>query len=103
MLFGKRVPTGAMGSYTTFFLAGLYPVPATRQYLLSSPFFPQVSFFNPVLNTTTTIKSKNFLGNPGKLTSFCSSCYLKPGNPYHRYNPHNRKSVFLLVKEARPP
>ena len=44
-----------MASYVVFFLAGLYPVPATKQYLLSSPFFPQISFFNPAFNSTTTI------------------------------------------------
>ncbi|KAJ3558216.1 hypothetical protein NM688_g1058 [Phlebia brevispora] len=56
--------SGAMGSYVAFYLAGLYPVPATRQLLLSSPWFPQISFFNPILNTTTTIKAKNFKENP---------------------------------------
>lgn len=53
-----------MGSYAVFLLAGLYPVPATRQYLLSSPSFPEISFFNPVLDTTTTIRSKYPSGNP---------------------------------------
>ena len=55
---------GAMASYAFFYLAGLYPVPATEQYLLSSPFFPEVSFFNPLFNKTTTIKANNFKGNP---------------------------------------
>jgi hypothetical protein len=53
-----------MGSFATFFLAGLYPVPATRQFLLSSPHFSQISFNNPAFNKTTTIRSKNFSGNP---------------------------------------
>ncbi|OJT03621.1 hypothetical protein TRAPUB_5649 [Trametes pubescens] len=57
--------SGAMASYVAFFLAGLYPIPATKQYLLSSPFFPQISFFNPAFNSTTTIITKNFVGNPG--------------------------------------
>ncbi|KAH9922159.1 glycoside hydrolase family 92 protein [Amylocystis lapponica] len=56
--------SGAMASYVVFFLAGLYPVPATRQYLLSSPWFPQISFYNPAFNTTTTIVATNFAGNP---------------------------------------
>ncbi|EIN11122.1 glycoside hydrolase family 92 protein [Punctularia strigosozonata HHB-11173 SS5] len=56
--------SGAMGSFAAFFLAGMYPVPATRQYLLSSPYFPKISFFNPLFNTTTTIISTNFEGNP---------------------------------------
>ena len=36
-----------MGSYVAFYLAGLYPLPATKQFLLSSPYFPSISFFNP--------------------------------------------------------
>ncbi|KII83240.1 glycoside hydrolase family 92 protein [Plicaturopsis crispa FD-325 SS-3] len=55
---------GAMGSYAAFYLAGMYPVPGTRQFLLSSPYFPSISFYNPVLNTTTNITAVNFKGNP---------------------------------------
>ncbi|KAI0771303.1 glycoside hydrolase family 92 protein [Trametes elegans] len=60
--------SGAMGSYVAFYLSGLYPVPATKQYLLSSPFFPRVSFFNPIFNTTTNIVTRNFVGNPANGT-----------------------------------
>ncbi|KAH9846714.1 glycoside hydrolase family 92 protein [Lenzites betulinus] len=56
--------SGAMGSYVAFYLAGLYPLPATRQFLLSSPYFREISFRNPVLKTTTTIRSNGFRGNP---------------------------------------
>ncbi|KAI8996644.1 glycoside hydrolase family 92 protein [Trametes punicea] len=56
--------SGAMGSYVAFYLAGLYPLPATRQFLLSSPYFREISFRNPVLNTTTTIRANGFRGNP---------------------------------------
>uniref|UniRef100_A0A8H7XU12 Glycoside hydrolase family 92 protein n=1 Tax=Psilocybe cubensis TaxID=181762 RepID=A0A8H7XU12_PSICU len=56
--------SGAMGSYAAFYLIGMYPLPATQQILLSSPYFPQVSFFNPLFNTTTTIVSHGFTGNP---------------------------------------
>lgn len=31
--------SGAMGSYVAFYLAGMYPLPGTRQFLISSPFF----------------------------------------------------------------
>lgn len=55
---------GAMGSYVAFNLAGLYPVPSTRQLLLSSPFFPQISFANPAFGRTMTIRAVNFKGNP---------------------------------------
>jgi len=51
---------GAMGSFAVFHLAGLYPIPATRQFLLSSPFFPSVSFFNPLFDSKTTIRANNF-------------------------------------------
>lgn len=53
-----------MGSYAAFYLLGLYPLPATRQLLLSSPYFSTVSFYNPVFKTTTTIKANGFSGNP---------------------------------------
>lgn len=53
-----------MASYVVFYLAGLYPVPSTRQYLLSSPFFPKVEIFNPLFNSTTSIVATNFDGNP---------------------------------------
>ncbi|KDR66497.1 hypothetical protein GALMADRAFT_147915 [Galerina marginata CBS 339.88] len=56
--------SGAMGSYAAFYLAGMYPLPATQQILISSPYFPQISFFNPIFNTTTTIVSHGFTGNP---------------------------------------
>ena len=46
-----------MGSFAAFVLLGMYPVPATEQYLLVSPYFPQVSFYNPAFNSTTTIKA----------------------------------------------
>ncbi|KIK62310.1 glycoside hydrolase family 92 protein [Collybiopsis luxurians FD-317 M1] len=80
----------AMASYTAFSLAGMYPVPATRQFLLSSPFFPSISFFNPLFNSTTTIKANGFGGNPadgvGKVfvqnvtvngEPYKSNCYLE--------------------------
>lgn len=53
-----------MGSYVAFYLAGLYPLPATRQFLLSSPYFREISFQNPVLKTTTTIRANGVRGNP---------------------------------------
>ncbi|KAL5497692.1 hypothetical protein ACEPAH_2623 [Sanghuangporus vaninii] len=60
--------SGAMASYAFFYLAGLYPVPATRQFLVSSPFFPQISLFNPLFNSTTTIIANGFQGNPANGT-----------------------------------
>ncbi|EIW86530.1 glycoside hydrolase family 92 protein [Coniophora puteana RWD-64-598 SS2] len=60
--------SGVMGSFAAFVLLGMYPVPATQQYLLVSPYFPQVSFYNPAFNSTTTIKATNFQGNPANGT-----------------------------------
>ena len=71
LLFLKGEPfadSGAMASFAFFLLAGMYPVPATRQFLLSSPFFPEISFFNPLFNSTTTIKADGFQGNPANGT-----------------------------------
>jgi hypothetical protein len=74
--------SGAMGSYVAFYLAGMYPLPATGQILLSSPYFPQISFYNPVFNTTTTIIAKGFKGNPSSGTGgtvfvkVCSFCFV---------------------------
>ncbi|KAF9531264.1 family 92 glycosyl hydrolase [Crepidotus variabilis] len=82
--------SGAMGSYVAFYLLGMYPLPATKQILISSPYFPKVSFFNPVYNSTTTIVSHGFNGNPTNGTGgnvfvksvsvngqpYKSSCYL---------------------------
>ncbi|KAF9531262.1 glycoside hydrolase family 92 protein [Crepidotus variabilis] len=56
--------SGAMGSYVAFYLLGLYPLPSTQQILLSSPYFPKISFYNPLFKSTTTIVSQGFKGNP---------------------------------------
>ncbi|KAJ7597790.1 glycoside hydrolase family 92 protein [Mycena floridula] len=76
--------SGAMGSYAFFYLAGLYPLPATRQFLLSSPYFPSISFTNPLLKTTTTIKANNFTGNPadGKSGNVFIKSVTVNGTPY---------------------
>ncbi len=55
--------SGAMGSYVVFYLAGMYPLPGTRQFLLSTPYFPSISFYNPLFNSTTSIASNHFGGN----------------------------------------
>lgn len=71
-----------MASYVFFYMAGLYPVPATTHYLLSSPYFPSVSFYNPLFKTTTTIKANNFQGNP---SSGIGTVYIKVNRIPHRY------------------
>ncbi|TDL23291.1 glycoside hydrolase family 92 protein [Rickenella mellea] len=56
--------SGAMGSYVAFYLLGLYPLPATRQFLVSSPYFSRVTIWNPLFSTYTTINANGFEGNP---------------------------------------
>ncbi|KAL1746800.1 glycosyl hydrolase family 92-domain-containing protein [Schizophyllum fasciatum] len=51
---------GAMGSYVVFYMLGLYPLPATKQVLLSYPYFPQVTIHNPLYGTNTTFRSTNW-------------------------------------------
>ena len=47
-----------------FYLLGMYPLPATRQILVSSPYFAQVRIHNPLRDTVTTINAHGFEGNP---------------------------------------
>ncbi|KAH8104929.1 glycoside hydrolase family 92 protein [Phellopilus nigrolimitatus] len=56
--------SGAMGSYVVFNMLGLYPLPATREFLVSSPYFRTVRVYNPVMRTTTTINARWARGNP---------------------------------------
>jgi len=58
--------SGAMGSYVAFNLLGLYPLPATKQFLISSPFFPRITIHNPVYDSLVTIIAHNFDGHNGK-------------------------------------
>ena len=70
-----------MGSYVAFYLAGLYPLPATRQFLLSSPYFSSISFNNPVFGNATTIRVKNFSGNPASGTGGKVFVKVRPMSP----------------------
>ncbi|KAH6901837.1 glycosyl hydrolase family 92-domain-containing protein [Coprinopsis sp. MPI-PUGE-AT-0042] len=77
--------SGAMGSYAAFYLAGMYPLPSTRQFLISSPYFREISFYNPVLKKTATIRAVNFEGNPESGTGgkvFVESVKID-GNAWH--------------------
>jgi hypothetical protein len=73
-----------MGSYAAFYLAGMYPLPATAQILLSSPYFPEISFFNPVFNKTTTIVANGFKGNPANGTGGSVFVKVKLSCLYHK-------------------
>lgn len=80
-----------MGSFAVFYLAGMYPLPATRQILLASPYFPQISFYNPLFNTTTTIKANGFVGNPADGvggTVFVKVKFPRIFNLFHAFTDH---------------
>ena len=72
--------SGAMGSYVFFYMLGLYPLPATRQFLISSPYFKQVKIRNPFLDSTTTINALGFEGNPTNGTG--GNIYVKVCRPF---------------------
>ncbi|TDL19308.1 hypothetical protein BD410DRAFT_805898 [Rickenella mellea] len=75
---------------------------ATKQYLLFSPYFPRVSYFNPLFNSTTTIKANAFKGNPKNGTSgtvFVQSVKVN-GLPKRRRNPGVSQGFFLLVADG---
>lgn len=55
--------SGAMASFVVFHMLGLYPLPGTREFLVSSPFFRTVRIRNPLLGKTTTIRVHEFEGD----------------------------------------
>ncbi|KAI5117324.1 hypothetical protein M0805_002339 [Coniferiporia weirii] len=77
--------SGAMGSYVFFNMLGLYPLPATRQFLVSPPFFRSVRIRNPLLNTTTTITARGLDEDPANGRG--KNVYVKSihvdGEPWH--------------------
>ncbi|PPQ72207.1 hypothetical protein CVT24_002364 [Panaeolus cyanescens] len=52
--------SGAMASLLVFHLLGLYPVPASRQLLICSPFVSRYTLRNALFGTSTTISVRNF-------------------------------------------
>ncbi len=69
--------------------------PRTRQMLISSPFFPRVSIFNPLYNTTTTIRVNGFKGNPLNVTG--QNIYVKVRSPNDSH-PAAFSHIFHLQK-----
>jgi putative alpha-1,2-mannosidase len=49
--------SGAMGSFLFFGMIGLFPVAGQNVYLISPPFFQEVSITSPVTGKTATIKN----------------------------------------------
>ncbi|KAH7379775.1 glycoside hydrolase family 92 protein [Cadophora sp. MPI-SDFR-AT-0126] len=52
--------SGAMGSFTTLSMIGLWPVPGQDVYLITPPYFPSVRVTNKQSGKTATIKNVNF-------------------------------------------
>ena len=52
--------SGAMGSFTTLSMIGLWPVPGQDVYLITPPYFPEVNVTNGQSGKTATIRNINF-------------------------------------------
>ncbi|KAG4025189.1 hypothetical protein MFRU_064g00260 [Monilinia fructicola] len=52
--------SGAMGSFTTLSMMGLWPISGQDVYLITPPYFPEVSVRNGQTGKTATVKNINF-------------------------------------------
>ena len=52
--------SGAMGSFVMLSMMGLWPVPGQDVYLITPPYFKEVSITNPLTGKTATIRNENF-------------------------------------------
>lgn len=52
--------SGAMGSFIVFTMMGFWPVPGQDVYLISVPFFKEVSLRNSITGKVATIRNINF-------------------------------------------
>jgi putative alpha-1,2-mannosidase len=52
--------SGAMGSFLAFAMMGLFPNPGQDVYLITPPFFENVSITHPLTGKTATIRNVNF-------------------------------------------
>ncbi|KAF7715178.1 Alpha-1,2-mannosidase [Penicillium ucsense] len=52
--------SGAMGSFVMLSMMGLWPVPGQDVYLITPPYFKEVSIRSPVTGKTATIRNVNF-------------------------------------------
>jgi putative alpha-1,2-mannosidase len=52
--------SGAMGAFTAFSMMGLFPNPGQNVYLITAPFFEEISITHPQMNQTAVIRSINF-------------------------------------------
>jgi putative alpha-1,2-mannosidase len=52
--------SGAMGSFVTFNMIGLFPNPGQNVYLIIPPYFESVAITSPITNKTARIRVENF-------------------------------------------
>lgn len=52
--------SGSMGAFVVFGMLGLFPIAGQNVYLISAPFFEEISIFNRLTGNTATIKTVGF-------------------------------------------
>jgi len=52
--------SGAMGSFLFFSMVGLFPVAGQNVYLITAPFFEEISVKNKITGKTATVRAKGF-------------------------------------------
>jgi putative alpha-1,2-mannosidase len=71
--------SGAMGSFTTLAIMGLWPISGQNVYLITPPYFPSISVTNGQTGKTATIRNLNF--DPDYKAIYIQSATLN-GEPY---------------------
>lgn len=73
--------SGAMGSFLSFSMMGLFPNPGQDVYLITPPYFESVNITSPVTGKTATVRNVNF--DPSYKAIYIQSATLD-GKPYTR-------------------
>ncbi|KAJ5156843.1 hypothetical protein N7492_009646 [Penicillium capsulatum] len=73
--------SGAMGSFIVLSMMGLWPVPGQDVYLITPPYFKEVSIRNPLTGHVATIRNVNF--DPSYKSIYIQSVRLN-GKPWHQ-------------------
>ena len=71
--------SGAMGSFSTLVMMGLFPMSGQDVYLVTPPFFKEVTLTNPATGKTATIRNHNF--DPSYANMYIQSAKLN-SKPY---------------------
>jgi len=73
--------SGAMGAFVVFAMLGIFPIAGQNVYLISAPFFPEVSITNPVTGKKATIVARGW--DKGFKNIYIQSARLN-GRPWRR-------------------